>query len=60
MTTANETEPRTDTATAQDDRVEQACHHLLETFVAVCEAPDDTAVADAANTALRELETLLT
>ena len=36
-----------------------ACQNVLEMFVGVCGAPDDLTVADAANKALRDLETLL-
>ena len=36
-----------------------ACQRVLEMFVGVCGAPDDLSVADEANQALRELETLL-
>jgi hypothetical protein len=43
-----------------DERIDQACHHLLEMFAAVCAAPDDSTVAAQANAALRELEGLLT
>jgi len=42
-----------------DGRLDKAGHHVLEMFAAVCAAPDDVAVADLANDALRELETLL-
>lgn len=36
-----------------------ACMKVLESFVGVCGAPDDLTVADEANRALRDLETLL-
>jgi hypothetical protein len=41
------------------ERIDQACHHLLEMFMAVCAAPDDPAAATEANVALRELENIL-
>jgi hypothetical protein len=41
------------------ERIDQACHHLLEMFAAVCAAPDDPIVTAEANAALRELEDIL-
>jgi hypothetical protein len=39
--------------------VADAGMHLLHMFAAVCGAPDDPLVAQQANTALRDLESLL-
>ncbi|MGQ0717662.1 MAG: hypothetical protein ACT4NP_10200 [Pseudonocardiales bacterium] len=39
-----------------DQPRDQAGHHMLEMFAAVCAAPDDPGVADRANEALRALE----
>ena len=42
------------------EAVMAAAQHLMQMFAAVCAAPEDTAVIEAANAALRKLEGLLT
>jgi len=42
-----------------DDRAATALHAVLDGFVAVCGAPDDTRVCTAADDALALLDTLL-
>jgi hypothetical protein len=44
---------------AQPTSVEEAQNHVLGLFQSLCGAPDDEALADAADDALRELDELL-
>lgn len=41
------------------ERIGAACQNVMGMFMAVCGAPDDPAVAEQANGALRELDGLM-